>query len=145
MVLSSEIYPTSMVNIMSRRKTLINPQQNLRLITNNFNSTNIKKNQLLDSIDMTKIKKRVASPVECRRLTSDDKLYGLYGPHAARQPLKFRKSFLNHPTVLHISPTKNDMLCRETFEQDSRSHHMRIPLSLNFHHPIMQSRPNRNA
>ena len=124
-VLISGIYLTSMVNILPCRKTLISPHQHLRFIANNLNSTNTT-NQLLASIALTKIKEKVVSPVECRRQTSDGKLYRR---HAARQPLKSRKSFLNHTTVLHILPPKNDMLWRETLEQDSRSHDMRIPLS----------------
>ena len=128
MVLSSKIYLTSMVNIWLRRKTLIRPQQHLRLITNNLNFNNAN-NQILVSIALTKIKKKFVSPVECRRQTSDDKLYGLYGLHAVRQSLKSSKSFLNHPTVLHVSPPKNDLFLREIFEQDSHSHHMKIPPS----------------
>ena len=54
-----------MVNILPHRKTLISPQQHLRLITNNLNSTN-SKNQILACIALTKIKKKVVSPVERR-------------------------------------------------------------------------------
>ena len=122
---------TSMVNILPRRKTLTNPQQHLRLITNNLNSTNTK-NQILASIAFIKIKKKVVSPVECGRQTIDDKLYGR---HAVRQPIKSRKSFFNHTTVLYISPPKNNMLWRETLEQDSRSHDMKIPPSKFFPPP----------
>ena len=84
---------------------------------------------MLASITLIKIKKKVVIPVEYRRQTGDDKLYGLYGRHVARQPLKSRKSFLNHTAVLYTSPRKNDMLWRETLEQDSCSHDMRTPPS----------------
>ena len=83
--------------------------------------------------------------MECRRHTGDDKLCELYRRHIAGQPLKLRTSFFNHSTVLHVSPPKKDMLWRETLEQDSRSHHMRIPPFILFQHPIMQSGPNKNA
>ena len=125
MVLSSGIYLTNVVNILPCRKTLISPQQYLLLITNNLNSTNAK-NQILASIALTKIKKKVVSPVKCLKQISDDRSYGLYGRPAARQPLKSRKNFLNYTTVLHLSPPKNDMLWRETLEQDFRSHDMKI-------------------
>ena len=129
MELSSGIYLTSMINIWPCHKTLISPQQHLCLITNNLNSTNTK-NQILARVAVIKIKKKVVSPVECRRQTSEVKLYRFYGRHAARQLLKLRKSFHNHTTVLYISPPKNDMLWRETLKQDSRSNHdIRIPPS----------------
>ena len=51
-VLIRGIYLTSMVNILPHRKTLISPQQHLRLITNNLNSTN-SKNQILSCIVLT--------------------------------------------------------------------------------------------
>ena len=75
-----------MVNILPRRKTLISPQQHLRLIANNLNSTNTK-NQMLASITLIEIEKKVVSPVECQRQASDDKSYGLHGRHAVRHHL----------------------------------------------------------
>ena len=56
----------------------------LGLIANNLNSTTAK-NQIMARMAQTKIKKKVVSPVECGKRTSDDKLNGR---HAARQPLR---------------------------------------------------------